>query len=83
MRHLAEGHVGVKPPRMTTQISGEVIPSPTDKPDNLAIGRPAAVLASVLGIAPWNATGDPRRASLFAHGLFAPVGNTVVLKGLG
>ena len=59
---------------MTTQISGEVIPS--DKPGTLAmaIRQPAGVC---LGIAPWNAP-----VILGARALAMPLacGNTVVLK---
>ncbi|HEX7907217.1 MAG TPA: aldehyde dehydrogenase [Paraburkholderia sp.] len=60
---------------MTTQISGEVIPS--DMPGNLALGvRQAAGV--VLGIAPWNAA-----VILGVRAIALPLacGNTVVLKG--
>jgi acyl-CoA reductase-like NAD-dependent aldehyde dehydrogenase len=59
---------------MTTQISGEVIPS--DVPGSLAMGMrvPAGV---VLGIAPWNAP-----VILGVRAIAAPLacGNTVILK---
>src|SRR4030088_2563006 len=59
---------------MTTQISGEVIP--TDKPDNLAMAfrQPVGV---VLGIAPWNA---PVILGVRAVAMPLACGNTVVLK---
>lgn len=59
---------------MTTQISGEVIPS--DKPNNLAmaIRQPAGVC---LGIAPWNA---PVILGVRAIAMPLACGNTVVLK---
>ncbi len=60
---------------LTTQISGEVIPS--DVPGSLAMGirQPAGV---VLGIAPWNAP-----VILGVRAICVPLacGNTVVLKG--
>ncbi|WP_341892386.1 aldehyde dehydrogenase [Variovorax sp. YR752] len=60
---------------LTTQISGEVIPS--DVPGSLAMGvrQPAGV---VLGIAPWNAP-----IILGVRAIAAPLacGNTVILKG--
>ncbi|CAH2917411.1 MAG: Probable VANILLIN dehydrogenase oxidoreductase protein (EC [uncultured Paraburkholderia sp.] len=60
---------------MTTQISGEVIPS--DVPGNLALGvRQAAGV--VLGIAPWNA---PVILGVRAIALPLACGNTVALKG--
>ncbi|PRX97567.1 aldehyde dehydrogenase [Paraburkholderia sp. BL25I1N1] len=60
---------------MTTQISGEVIPS--DVPGSLALGvRQAAGV--VLGIAPWNA---PVILGVRAIALPLACGNTVVLKG--
>ena len=60
---------------ITTQISGEVIPS--DKPGCLAmaIREPAGV---VLGIAPWNA---PIILGVRAIAVPLACGNTVVLKG--
>ena len=59
---------------MTTQISGEIIPS--DKPNTLAMGirQPAGV---VLGIAPWNA---PVILGTRAVAMPIACGNTVVLK---
>jgi len=60
---------------LTTQITGEVIPS--DKPGvlSLAIRQPAGV---VLGIAPWNAP-----VILGVRAIAAPLacGNTVVMRG--
>src|SRR6187549_2320511 len=60
---------------LTTQISGEVIPS--DVPGSLAMGvrQPAGV---VLGVAPWNAP-----VILATRAIATPLacGNTVVLKG--
>jgi benzaldehyde dehydrogenase (NAD) len=60
---------------MTTQISGEVIPS--DIPGSLAMGirQPAGV---VLGIAPWNA---PIILGVRAIAMPLACGNTVVFKG--
>jgi benzaldehyde dehydrogenase (NAD) len=59
---------------MTTQITGDVIP--TDKPNNmaLAIRQPAGVC---LGIAPWNA---PVILGVRAIAMPLACGNTVVLK---
>jgi vanillin dehydrogenase len=59
---------------MTTQISGEVIPS--DKPNSMAmaIRQPVGV---VLGIAPWNA---PVILGVRAIAMPLACGNTVVLK---
>ena len=60
---------------LTTQISGEVIPS--DLPGNLAMGvRQAAGV--VLGVAPWNA---PVILGVRAIAVPLACGNTVVLKG--
>jgi acyl-CoA reductase-like NAD-dependent aldehyde dehydrogenase len=60
---------------LTTQISGEVIPS--DKPGCLAMAvrQPAGV---VLGIAPWNA---PIILGVRAIAVPLACGNTVILKG--
>ena len=60
---------------LTTQISGEVIPS--DVPGSLAMGvrQPAGV---VLGMAPWNA---PVILGVRAVAVPLACGNTVVLKG--
>ncbi|QFZ85048.1 aldehyde dehydrogenase family protein [Variovorax paradoxus] len=72
--HLAAGMLQ-EAAGMTTQISGEVIPS--DVPGSLALGlrRPAGV---VLGIAPWNAP-----VILGVRAIATPLacGNTVVFKG--
>jgi benzaldehyde dehydrogenase (NAD) len=60
---------------MTTQITGELIPS--DMPGNLAMGvRQAAGV--VLGMAPWNA---PVILGVRAMALPLACGNTVVFKG--
>ena len=71
--HLAEGMLR-EAAAMTTQISGEVIP--TDVPDNLAMAfrQPVGV---VLGIAPWNA---PVILGVRAVAMPLACGNTVVLK---
>jgi benzaldehyde dehydrogenase (NAD) len=60
---------------LTTQISGEIIPS--DVPGSLAMGirQPAGV---VLGIAPWNA---PIILAVRAIATPLACGNTVILKG--
>jgi len=60
---------------MTTQISGEIIPS--DVPGSLAMGvrQPVGV---VLGMAPWNA---PVILGVRAIAMPLACGNTVVLKG--
>lgn len=72
--HLAAGML-LEAASLTTQISGEIIPS--DVPGNLAMGvrQPAGV---VLGIAPWNAP-----VILGVRAIATPLacGNTVVLKG--
>lgn len=72
--HLAAGTL-IEAAAMTTQISGEVIPS--DVPGSLAMGirQPAGV---VLGMAPWNAP-----VILGVRAIATPLacGNTVVLKG--
>lgn len=72
--HLAAGMLH-EAAALTTQISGEVIPS--DVPGNLAMGlrQPAGV---VLGMAPWNAP-----VILGVRAIATPLacGNTVVLKG--
>jgi benzaldehyde dehydrogenase (NAD) len=72
--HLAAGLL-TEAASLTTQISGEVIPS--DVPGSLAMGvRQAAGV--VLGIAPWNAP-----VILATRAVATPLacGNTVVLKG--
>ena len=72
--HLAAGMLQ-EAAALTTQISGEVIPS--DVPGNLALAlrQPAGV---VLGMAPWNAP-----VILGVRAIATPLacGNTVVLKG--
>jgi acyl-CoA reductase-like NAD-dependent aldehyde dehydrogenase len=72
--HLAAGMIR-EAASLTTQISGEVIPS--DVPGSLAMGmrQPAGV---VVGIAPWNAP-----VILATRAIAVPLacGNTVVLKG--
>ena len=72
--HLAAGML-LEAAAMTTQISGEVIPS--DVPGSVAMGlrQPAGV---VLGMAPWNA---PVILGVRAIALPLACGNTVVLKG--
>jgi acyl-CoA reductase-like NAD-dependent aldehyde dehydrogenase len=71
--HLAAGMLR-EAPAMTTQISGEIIPS--DVPGSLAMGvrQPAGV---VVGIAPWNA---PIILGVRAVAMPLACGNTVVLK---
>jgi benzaldehyde dehydrogenase (NAD) len=71
--HLAAG-ILLEAAAMTTQISGEVIPS--DVPGNLAMGvrQPAGV---VLGMAPWNA---PIILGVRAIAMPLACGNTVVFK---
>ncbi len=71
--HLASGMLR-EAASMTTQISGEVIPS--DVPGNLAmaIRQPAGV---VLGLAPWNA---PIILGVRAIAMPLACGNTVILK---
>ena len=71
--HLAAGMLR-EAASMTTQISGEVIPS--DVPGSLAMGirQPAGV---VVGIAPWNA---PIILGVRAIALPLACGNTVILK---
>ncbi|MFZ4287824.1 aldehyde dehydrogenase [Variovorax sp. HJSM1_2] len=72
--HLAAG-MFLEAAALTTQISGELIPS--DVPGSLAMGvRQAAGV--VLGIAPWNAP-----VILAVRAIATPLacGNTVVLKG--
>ena len=72
--HLAAGMLR-EAAALTTQISGEIIPS--DVPGSLAMGmrQPAGV---VLGIAPWNA---PVILGVRAIAVPLACGNTVVLKG--
>ncbi|RZU00929.1 acyl-CoA reductase-like NAD-dependent aldehyde dehydrogenase [Rivibacter subsaxonicus] len=72
--HLAAGMIR-EAAALTTQISGQIIPS--DVPGSLAMGmrQPAGV---VLGIAPWNAP-----VILGVRAIATPLacGNTVILKG--
>jgi benzaldehyde dehydrogenase (NAD) len=72
--HLAAGMIR-EAASLTTQISGEVIPS--DVPGSLAMGvrQPAGV---VLGIAPWNA---PIILGVRAIATPLACGNTVIFKG--
>ncbi len=60
---------------MTTQITGEVIPSDVPGSVSLAVRRPCGV---VVGIAPWNA---PVILGVRAIAMPLACGNTVVLKG--
>jgi len=60
---------------MTTQVTGEVIPSDVPGSVALAVRRPCGV---VLGIAPWNA---PVILGMRAIAMPLACGNTVVLKG--
>ena len=71
--HLAAGML-LEAASMTTQISGEIIPS--DVPGSLALGmrQPAGV---VLGMAPWNA---PVILGVRAIAMPLACGNTVVMK---
>jgi acyl-CoA reductase-like NAD-dependent aldehyde dehydrogenase len=71
--HLAAGMLR-EAAAMTTQISGEIIPS--DVPGSLAMGvrQPAGV---VLGIAPWNA---PIILGVRSVAMPLACGNTVILK---
>jgi benzaldehyde dehydrogenase (NAD) len=71
--HLAAGMLR-EAAAMTTQISGEIIPS--DVPGSLAMGvrQPAGV---VVGIAPWNA---PIILGVRAIAMPLACGNTVILK---
>jgi benzaldehyde dehydrogenase (NAD) len=72
--HLAAGMM-LEAASLTTQISGEIIPSDVPGSIAMAVRRPAGV---VLGIAPWNAP-----VILAVRALATPLacGNTVVLKG--
>ena len=72
--HLAAGMLQ-EAAAITTQISGEIIPS--DVPGNLAMGMRVAA-GVVLGMAPWNAP-----VILGVRAIATPLacGNTVVLKG--
>lgn len=72
--HLAAGMLQ-EAAALTTQISGEVIPSNVPGSLAMAVRQPAGV---VLGIAPWNAP-----VILAVRAIATPLacGNTVVLKG--
>jgi benzaldehyde dehydrogenase (NAD) len=72
--HLAAGML-LEAASMTTQISGEIIPSDVPGSLAMAVRQPAGV---VLGMAPWNAP-----VILGVRAVAAPLacGNTVVLKG--
>lgn len=72
--HLAAGMLQ-EAASLTTQITGEVIPSDTPGSLAMAVRQPAGV---VLGIAPWNAP-----VILGVRAIATPLacGNTVVLKG--
>jgi benzaldehyde dehydrogenase (NAD) len=72
--HLAAGMIR-EAAALTTQISGEVIPS--DVPGSLAMGMRQAA-GVVLGIAPWNAP-----VILGVRAIVVPLacGNTVIFKG--
>jgi benzaldehyde dehydrogenase (NAD) len=72
--HLAAGML-LEAASLTTQISGEVIPSDVPGSLAMAVRQPAGV---VLGIAPWNAP-----VILGVRAIATPLacGNTVVLKG--
>jgi benzaldehyde dehydrogenase (NAD) len=71
--HLAAGML-LEAASLTTQISGEIIPSDVPGSIAMAVRRPAGV---VLGIAPWNAP-----VILAVRAIATPLacGNTVVLK---
>jgi benzaldehyde dehydrogenase (NAD) len=71
--HLAAG-ILLEAAAMTTQISGEVIPS--DVPGNMAMGMRQAA-GVVLGMAPWNA---PVILGVRAIAMPLACGNTVVFK---
>ncbi len=72
--HLAAGML-LEAASLTTQISGQVIPSDVPGSLAMAVRQPAGV---VLGIAPWNAP-----VILGVRAIATPLacGNTVVLKG--
>ena len=72
--HLAADML-VEAAALTTQISGEVIPSNVPGSLAMAVRQPAGV---VLGIAPWNA---PVILGVRAIAVPLACGNTVVLKG--
>lgn len=72
--HLAAGML-IEAAALTTQISGEVIPSNVPGSLAMAVRQPAGV---VLGMAPWNA---PVILATRAVAVPLACGNTVVLKG--
>lgn len=72
--HLAAGMLA-EAAALTTQISGEIIPSDVPGSLAMAVRKPAGV---VLGIAPWNA---PVILGVRAIAVALACGNTVVLKG--
>ena len=72
--HLAAGML-LEAAALTTQISGEVIPSDVPGSVAMAMRQPAGV---VLGMAPWNA---PIILGVRALAVPLSCGNTVVLKG--
>jgi benzaldehyde dehydrogenase (NAD) len=72
--HLAAGMLQ-EAAALTTQISGEVIPSNVPGSLAMAVRQPAGV---VLGIAPWNA---PVILAVRAISTALACGNTVILKG--
>ena len=72
--HLAAGML-LEAAALTTQISGEVIPSDVPGSLAMAVRQPAGV---VLGMAPWNA---PIILGVRAVAVPLACGNTVVMKG--
>lgn len=72
--HLATGMLR-EAAAMTTQITGEIIPSDVPGSFAMAVRQPAGV---VLGMAPWNA---PVILGVRAVALPLACGNTVVMKG--
>jgi benzaldehyde dehydrogenase (NAD) len=72
--HLAAGMLR-EAAAMTTQITGEIIPSDVPGSFAMAVRQPAGV---VLGMAPWNA---PVILGVRAVALPLACGNTVVMKG--
>ncbi|MBW4048360.1 MAG: aldehyde dehydrogenase [Proteobacteria bacterium] len=72
--HLAAGML-LEASALTTQISGEVIPSDVPGSLAMAVRQPAGV---VLGMAPWNA---PIILGVRAVAVPLACGNTVVMKG--
>ncbi len=72
--HLAAGMIQ-EAASLTTQVSGEIIPSEVPGSVSMAVRQPAGV---VLGMAPWNA---PVILGVRAVATPLACGNTVVLKG--